>query len=183
MYDLMRKSIAATSPKPTTSKRRPPGQQHLLYKNQKPNTEAWLPGGEQQEQAQAHLGPCKCPTRLLIRRRSLKMVEEGGGTHIYAIRYPEDTKEQVVSEQPTSVAPVATQEQCPPRRGTTPGASTKPLPVLEGADVFSNSAMASIPRQEGTYCRLKREYSRKVSFSLARVCVYENEYEYEYELS
>jgi hypothetical protein len=160
MYDLMRKSIAATSPKPTTSsKRRPPGQQHLLYKNQKQPPEQQQQQQQQQavEQEQAPFGggPCiKCPTRLLIRRRSLKMVEEGGGTHIYAIRYPEDTKEQVVSEQATSVASLATQEQCPPRRGTTPGASNnsnKPLPVVEGTDVFCNPAMASIPRQEGTY--------------------------------
>jgi hypothetical protein len=58
----------------------------------------------------------KCPTRLLIRRRSLRIVEEGGGTHIYAIRYPEDPSQMKLSELSTTVASVVRQEQCPPRR-------------------------------------------------------------------
>jgi hypothetical protein len=60
----------------------------------------------------------RCPTRLLIRRRSLRVVEEGGGTHIYAIRYPEDTSQMVVSEQAAPLAPMVRQEQCPPRNKT-----------------------------------------------------------------
>jgi len=73
----------------------------------------------------------KCPTRLLIRRRSLRVVEEGGGTHIYAIRYPEDTAQMIVSEQAAPLTPVATQEQCPPR---------KPAAVVS----TSNSSAASL---------------------------------------
>ena len=57
----------------------------------------------------------RCPTRLLIRRRSLRIVEEGGGTHIYAIRYPEDTSKTILSEQAQPLSPVVRQEQCPPR--------------------------------------------------------------------
>ena len=76
------------------------------------------------------------------------MVEEGGGTHIYAIRYPEDTKEQVVSEQATSVAPAARQEQCPPRGKNHNRSAPVPLPLMEGADVFRNPAMVSHSRQE-----------------------------------
>ncbi|KAG7353355.1 hypothetical protein IV203_034624 [Nitzschia inconspicua] len=55
----------------------------------------------------------KCPTRLLIRRRSLRVVEEGGGTHIYAIRYPEDTSPTILSEQAVPFPLPVRQEQCP----------------------------------------------------------------------
>jgi hypothetical protein len=59
----------------------------------------------------------KFPTRLLIRRRSLRVVEEGGGTHIYAIRYPEDNNQMFLAEQATPLSTVVRQEQCPPRKG------------------------------------------------------------------
>jgi hypothetical protein len=58
----------------------------------------------------------KCPTRLLIRRRSLRVVEEGGGTHIYAIRYPEDSSQMILSEQAATFSSLVRQEQCPPRK-------------------------------------------------------------------
>jgi hypothetical protein len=60
--------------------------------------------------------PLKCPTRLLIRRRSLQVVEEGGGTHIYAIRYPDDSSQLIVSEPSTNLSALVRQEQCPPRK-------------------------------------------------------------------
>eukprot|EP00934_Nitzschia_sp_Nitz4_P004286 Nitzschia sp. Nitz4//scaffold34_size148208//46360//50283//NITZ4_002973-RA/size148208-processed-gene-0.38-mRNA-1//-1//CDS//3329548774//4276//frame0 len=161
MYDLMRQSIRATTPTDASSttkqntKRKPPGQHHLLYSkhaskgetpisldvhnnfpkpstgtspsrttdndsnnnnisnkpspsNNKENTDplfpSWLPPGKIVD----------CPTRLLVRRRSMRVMEEGGGTHIYAIRYPEDTPDRLIAEQaaprPESARPV---EQCP----------------------------------------------------------------------
>eukprot|EP00339_Tiarina_fusa_P009756 CAMPEP_0117031254 /NCGR_PEP_ID=MMETSP0472-20121206/22489_1 /TAXON_ID=693140 ORGANISM="Tiarina fusus, Strain LIS" /NCGR_SAMPLE_ID=MMETSP0472 /ASSEMBLY_ACC=CAM_ASM_000603 /LENGTH=451 /DNA_ID=CAMNT_0004739549 /DNA_START=331 /DNA_END=1686 /DNA_ORIENTATION=- len=177
MYDLMRKSIAATCPPPyKSSKRRPPGQHHLLFKqnntlkgssnsgnsNNSGNGNNKEDGGQYhystsnnittsspQSGSSAHNSfwmpvdtPPQCPTRLLIRRRSLRVVEEGGGTHIYAIRYPEDTKDAVVSEQAASSAPMVRQEQCPPK----PSSAAIPLPAVDG-DVFTPGAMNSVPRQ------------------------------------
>jgi hypothetical protein len=132
MYDLMRKSIAATHK--LANKRRPSaGQHHLLYKN---GSKAHHTHHTQQQQQTLPSNnaspssnvvpsmPCKeannlvlyCPTRLLIRRRSLRVVEEGGGTHIYAIRYPEDTANEIVSEQAAHLPLPSRQEQCPPRK-------------------------------------------------------------------
>jgi len=110
--------------------------------------------------------PVACPTRLLIRRRSLKVVEEGGGTHIYAIRYPEDTPDKIISEQATPRSESARQEQCPPKKNTmdygktnsdsiapataTSASTTKVVlssSGMEGADFFSPAAMSSKPRQ------------------------------------
>lgn len=216
MYDLMRKSIQATTPSAVdgnhsphgyrVGKRKPPGQNHLMYRNSKIETmpvsvpvaventtsnaaEAmetkcyapasvavdsglWLPRDT----------PVACPTRLLIRRRSLRVVEEGGGTHIYAIRYPEDTPDRIISEQATPRLESARQEQCPPKKASAYSATTggksvaqtvaapvaintsgtpKPKVVvkhslMEGTDIFSTAAMASRPRQEGTFRKIER---------------------------
>lgn len=190
MYDLMRKSIQATTPPPPTTnsgkanKRRPHGQHHLLFKHSpkssvdslqylhphhssidsgvgsgltgmvssttSPITSNWTP---------TEFPTMGCPTRLLIRRRSLRVIEEGGGTHIYAIRYPEDTKDAIVAEQSALPVPASRQEQCPPKRSHSSSVQTNPnnkeslpLPVLEGGDIFTTAAMASIPRQSGK-CR------------------------------
>jgi hypothetical protein len=133
MYDLMRKSIVATS-KP--GKRRPVGQQHLLYKHAKP-------GAPLQGLLQPDPMP-KCPTRLLIRRRSLRVAEEGGGTHIYAIRYPsEEETNNNSTNASTEQAP--RQEQCPPRK------AAPAMPLLLDGDIFTAAAMASIPRQQGEF--------------------------------
>ena len=70
-----------------------------------------------------------------------------GGTHIYAIRDPENADEEDLAEEATLVAPATRQEQCPPREFSIP----PPMHVLDGADVFVNSVMASNPRQEGTW--------------------------------
>jgi len=131
MYDLMKKSIAATTPQ---LKRQHSGQHHLLYKNQRASEAEFPPD----------LPKTNCPTRL-IRRRSLKVMEGGeGGTHIYAIRDPENADEEDLAEEATLVAPATRQEQCPPREFSIP----PPMHVLDGADVFVNSVMASNPRQE-----------------------------------
>lgn len=215
MYDLMRKSIAATcapppsgsgtySPSPASSKsnsnkrgRFPLGQHHLLYK-QNPASEKGKnhnkddPSGsqspsqqqqqrqqqqqqenrnpnpsQQQQQQQQHQTinctstipiekPPQCPTRLLIRRRSLRLVEEGGGTHIYAIRYPEDTKDDFVSEQAQPMSQTARgQEQCPPSRSNSRTTRTAASPVVysssspkgagAGATTSNATATASSP--------------------------------------
>ena len=219
MYDLMRKSILATSQSGSGggngsggsggvsgSKKRPLfcGQQHLLFKNHNCSS---------RQAHHHHLSPTVTsssgspfvgnngssplailppppnpapmsspafPTRLLIRRRSLRVVEEGGGTHIYAIRYPEDTTATVVSEHAASFPANGKQEQCPPRRSVAKennsksstavshanastsnsanlAASLPPIPM--DGDVFTKAAMASIPRQPGkfasTFCCFK----------------------------
>lgn len=209
MYDLMRKSIQATTPSPAdgnqaqhykAAKRKPPGQNHLLYRNSKIETiPVPVPTGaaNASDATSSSTGqtattptvdsglwlpqdtPVFYPTRLLIRRRSLRVVEEGGGTHIYAIRYPEDTPDKIISEQAAPRPESARQEQCPPKKtpvaqtagsastsntksttnaaGTsvTADAASKPKttssqPLAEGTDIFSAAAMASKPRQEGT---------------------------------
>ena len=141
MYDLMRKSISATSK--GGGKRRPTGQHHLLYKN----TKTPAPTPQLLSLPVPQEGPV-CPTRLLIRRRSMRVVEEGGGTHIYAIRYPEDTANPKVEEQAAIGQPSSRQEQCPPRKSPATTATQPALPVADG-DVFTAAAMASIPRQTG----------------------------------
>jgi len=157
MYDLMCKSIQATTPNHADGnagaphsqnykigKRKPPGQNHLLYRNSEIETMSGsipiplannLPdpifgasGSGQQASAPVSVDsgswlpqdrPVPCPTRLLIRRHPLRVVEEGGGTHIYAIRYPEDTPDKVISEQATLRPESARQEQCPPKKKPT----------------------------------------------------------------
>ena len=192
MYDLMRKSIQATTTTETNNykvaRRKSPGQNHLLYRNSKiesgvaplslcssdlsssPSLSAsdtidisqWLPSDT----------PVACPTRLLIRRRSLRVVEEGAGTHIYAIRYPEDTPDKVISEHAATRPESARQEQCPPKKvvmteansarassdqtgasvTATSNATTKVVlttTIIDGTDFFSPAAMSSRPRQPG----------------------------------
>lgn len=182
MYDLMRKSIQATISVPSDNsnnnnttnsnnilsssaylgqykvgKRKPPGQQHLLYRNSKIETSdepvahtgnsmdphnnsnsnsntasvalnnhktikkesqsTTTAGGTNNEPSALWLPAdtlVHCPTRLLIRRRSLRVVDDGGETHIYALRYPEDTTDKIISEQATPRPESARQEQCPP---------------------------------------------------------------------
>jgi hypothetical protein len=208
MYDLMRKSIQATtrvvggsdqrstdktSSTTTRRKQQPPvGQHHLLFRHSKldpgvvildstsskraPNAvnattplsmnargETWLP-----EET-----PIPCPTRLLIRRHSHRVGDEGSGTHIYAIRYPEGTPDNVISEQAVPRRESARQEQYPTKKdsadpvgadllGVKPGdSSTAPLVQRQkeflrttppvGLDIYSSMGMASKPRQEGRY--------------------------------
>ncbi len=202
MYDLMRKSIQATTTAEANhykvARRKIPGQNHLLYRNCKaenvgtPLTAAgaiadpssvtpffdasemdsgqWLPSDT----------PIVCPTRLLIRRRSLRVVEEGGGTHIYAIRYPEDTPDRVISEQATPRSESARQEQCPPKNAMADGTNIKfPFDMtvatatttsktkvilspalIEGTDFFLPAAMSSKPRQPGKFLLLLQTMKR-----------------------
>jgi hypothetical protein len=156
-------------------KRRPPGQHHLLYRNSMietlsgpvssgrgntpfdpniaatakktatSNTESskkpalWLPVDT----------PVYCPTRLLTRRRSLRVVDDGGETHIYAIRYPEDTPDKIISEQAAPRPESARQEQCPPKKmavSSTPASTTATsndsVPSKSKSRTSSNTAAA-----------------------------------------
>lgn len=222
MYDLMRRSILATEMLelsqsseggPSSRKRRPVGQSHLLYKNTSKqisgcsmgspahatdNHSVQVPvavplvrvtnnsnprGAESGSHNQKHhpgskssspppswplpssdeditfLGEAvttstRCPTRLLIRQRPVQVLEEGGGTHIYAIRYPDDTPQTVVSEQAAPVAAPVRLEQCPPRKPTiqtsttaSSPSSTAVLPNKTAPARFLNAATKAKPCQ------------------------------------
>lgn len=199
MYDIMRKSIKATATsdyreRPSAkeggvSQQKQIGQHHLLFRNSKmdlttdetysrsattyeaPSTseESWLPEDT----------PRYCPTRLLIRRRSIRSAEEGIGTHIYAIRYPEDAAEEALSEQAAPRPESAhKQEQYPAKKSPHSDGSTAskradsgPRPdqrskfvdnttITDGSSVYSSFAMTSKPRQEGMSRRLSRVLSK-----------------------
>ena len=88
----------------------------------------------------------KFPTRLLIRRRSLRVVEEGGGTHIYAIRYPEDNNQTILAEQAAPFPTVVRQEQCPSRKGDGKIATpTQPTTELTSFNHLYSSSPSSPP--------------------------------------
>ena len=171
MFDLMRRSIQATTPNPSENnnnnynnssysnpykvgKRKPPGQTHLLYRNSKlvDTTVGDGPGSLGRESNSSDSNdadtannknisnisintavnsdkatldpsfwlpedtPVHCPTRLMIRRRSRRVMDDGGETHIYALRYPADSPDKIVSEQVASRPESARQEQCPPKK-------------------------------------------------------------------
>lgn len=130
---------------------------------------SWLP-------EDTALRPCR--TRLLIRRRSplpkgVSVAEQDGhtGTHIYAIRYPEDSPDEVFSEQALPRPESDRQEQYPGTKSaeairadapkaTVSGDSGKVSVVhrqqtllgtnlSDGLDIYSRLAMASKPRQTG----------------------------------
>jgi hypothetical protein len=71
------------------------------------------------------------------------VAEEGGGTHIYAIRYPSEEETNNNSAHASEQAP--RQEQCPSKK------AGPAMPVLLDGDIFSTAAMASIPRQQGEF--------------------------------
>jgi hypothetical protein len=75
------------------------------------------------------------------------VAEEGGGTHIYAIRYPseEDTNNNTTNANVNASEQAPRQEQCPPKK------AAQAMPVLLDGDIFTTAAMASIPRQQGEF--------------------------------
>ncbi|CAJ1954662.1 unnamed protein product [Cylindrotheca closterium] len=142
MYDVMRKSLEVTTE--TIRKRNAIGQHHLLYKNlskQSSPVAGSSPGSTMS-------APASCPTRLVVRRGSMRNDEEG--KHIYAIRYPEDIKDLFVSEQAMATTPTFGQEQCPPRRpmhaAIRPSAK-KELPKIEG-ETFARENLQQNPVQK-----------------------------------
>lgn len=152
----MRKSLEVTTQ--TIRKRNSSGQHHLLYKNQSKQSSSVSgssPGG-------SFAGPADCPTRLVVRRGSMR--NDDDGKHIYAIRYPEDIKDLFVSEQAMATTPTFGQEQCPPRKPMhatiRPSVKTE-LPKIEG-ETFARENLQQNPVQNGTHY----DDFLRISFSL-----------------
>jgi hypothetical protein len=135
----MRKSLLATTPQNLNCLSL--GQHHLLFKNQSKHTTQNTPKSFSSPQFD-QIYP-NYPTRLLIRRRSTRNDEDR--VHIYAIRYPEDTKDLFVSEQAIPMARATKQEQNPDIK--VPDPITRPH---EG-DLFTKLSMIERPRQEGVF--------------------------------
>ena len=157
VYDLFRRSVAYSHP---PSERQnlsndddTSGQNRLIYKNQK------------KEKVNVECGTTAHttylpPTRLLVRRHSLRPTEEGlSGTHIYAIRYPTDQpmlgqkemapQQQQHRRQQQEQAPVQQRH----KRNFIREDSYKIPSLRDGESVdhlFRASAMAVPPRQQGT---------------------------------
>ncbi|EEC49911.1 predicted protein [Phaeodactylum tricornutum CCAP 1055/1] len=134
MYDLMRRSVEYTSrPHPGTVEVATPekttastetasaaaaGQFHLLYKQQ--HKTAKLPHEleslQSLKKATRKTSSVYCPTRLLVRRHSVRHYEEGmSGTHIYAIRYPIDKPLELRGYKGETTTVTTGQEQAPHR--------------------------------------------------------------------
>lgn len=136
-------------------KRSPPGQHHLMYKNQTKQTSSNSAG----EGTIVPASPLASPTRLVVRRNSMR--NDGEGVHIFAIRYPADVKDLFVSEQAMPMTSSTTQEQCPPRTtkataATGPSNNTTPAPNKTKiaselkAEVFTPTTILQAPSQPGT---------------------------------
>jgi hypothetical protein len=111
MHQLEQRSIEyVTGERPSQQ-----GQNHLLHKHQR------VRSSNSGSASSAHSGtdnkqpleqqPLHHPTRLVVRRRTVRACEEGmSGTHIYAVRYPADQplKRELLPPQQAS-------EQAPPR--------------------------------------------------------------------
>lgn len=141
IYDLMRRSVGLSDPALSEN----PGQQHLLFKQQKKDKVSG-PGTP----TELHLPP----TRLLVRRHSPRHYEEGlSGTHIYAVRYPTD--------QPLSVHKEMAQEQAQPKPKSKHRVVQEEYEIPEIKDgepvdtLFRPSAMCVRPKQTGKSSRMK----------------------------
>ena len=134
IYDLMRRSVGLSS----TNLSENPGQQHLLFKQQKKEK---IPEGKLP--SETHLPP----TRLLVRRHAPRHYEEGmSGTHIYAIRYPTDQPLLVQKE-------MAQCEQAQPKSKRRVVSEEYKIPELQDGEsvdsLFRPSTMALRPKQTG----------------------------------
>lgn len=156
VYDLFRRSVAYSNP--TEQKNvlstdgEASGQSHLIYKHQKKEKLVI----EQGPGGQTTYLP---PTRLLVRRHSLRPSEEGlSGTHIYAIRYPTDQpmlvqkemapQQQQQKRQQQEQAPAQHQRH---KRNFIREDSYKVPSLRDGESVdqlFRPAAMAVPPRQQ-----------------------------------
>jgi len=118
------------------------GQHHLLYSKQTPKTASVLTTSI--NNTLVHY-----PTRLVVRRRTVRSNEEGlGGTHVFAVRYPRDeplkanhhgnrrggggdTIELYSHDHPGQVGSAAAQEQCPESaRLRTPPSCSEPIILM-----------------------------------------------------
>jgi len=153
IYDLMRRSVRLSGSTPLE-----PGQQHLLFRQQKKEklvnpstpTEIYLP-----------------PTRLLVRRHSPRHYEEGlSGTHIYAVRYP--------SDQPLSVQKEMAQEQAQPKTKSKRRVVQEEYEIPEIKDgepvdtLFRPSTMAVRPKQTGKSYEQKKNQGVILATNLGR---------------
>jgi hypothetical protein len=146
MHQLEQRSIQYTSGGALSQQ----GQIHLLHKHQRArsslNSNASSNNSQNafiKNQPLTH----HYPTRLIIRRRTVRSGEEGiSGTHIYAIRYPADQplkREMVPPQQAT--------EQAPQR--PLPKSEARPRPAQTSLNTATNSiASASVnaTRQQST---------------------------------
>mmetsp|Transcript_27922 Transcript_27922/g.76846 ORF Transcript_27922/g.76846 Transcript_27922/m.76846 type:complete len:387 (+) Transcript_27922:209-1369(+) len=157
VYDLMRRSVAFSQPGLPQQQLHPQqrqrgnddgtsGQGKLLYKHQKKEKASLDP-------AVSGKTTYLPPTKILVRRHSPKPTEEGlSGTHIYAIRYPNDQpmllqKQELAQEQ----APQQQQQQQRPKRNLIreDAYQIPTLPDGEPVDnLFRPAAMGVPPRQE-----------------------------------
>lgn len=150
VFDLMRRSVAYSQP---GAQRPPPkkeddstGQNRLLFKHQKKEKLVL----EASNAGQTIYLP---PTRLLVRRHTVRPNEEGlSGTHIYAIRYPNDQPMLVQKEIPPQQeqAPLSQQAQRSKRNYVREDDYKTPT-LRDGEPVdqlFRPAAMSPSPRQQ-----------------------------------
>jgi hypothetical protein len=159
----MRKSILATTDQ--KPKRSPTGQHHLMYKNQYKHSTSTTISAEGNTTA----SPASCPTRLVVRRNSMR--NDGEGVHIYAVRYPEEVKDLFVTEQAMPMTHVSKQEQCPPRKttantatntsnnSTSVGPNNKKVTSELLGEVFTKANIQQPPSQRGTLNELDCSFS------------------------
>ena len=157
VYDLVRRSVAYSQPNSECQNTQNDeegnvGQNRLIYKHQK------------KEKLLVEFGPAGQttylpPTRLLVRRHSLRPSEEGlSGTHIYAIRYPTDQpmlvqkemapQQQQQKRQQQEQAPIQQRQ----KRNFIREDSYKVPSIRDGESVdqlFRSSTMAPTPKQQG----------------------------------
>lgn len=141
IYDLMRRSVALSS----TTLSENPGQQHLLYKQQKKDK------APEKNPTETHLPP----TRLLVRRHTPRHYEEGlSGTHIYAVRYPTDQPLLVQKEMP--------QEQAQPQSRRRVVKEEYDVPEIKDGEsvdnLFRPLTMAMRPKQAGKSCVMQKSF-------------------------
>ena len=148
MYDLMRKALLVTSPHALESSDN--GQYQLLYKNQL-KTSHWTSINISSPTAAESSALSSYPTRLVKRQRSKEKGPQAQGRHIYAIRYPKDTKDLFLSEQSiTFTSPVLKQEQYPSLTLSPLSNSKAVAPIVKGKNIFVAASMLSPPNQRGT---------------------------------
>ena len=129
VYDLMRRSVDYYEP------HHPPGQQHLLYRQQSKSSGM---------DSNAGTDLVRCPTRVLVRRHSLRHYEEGmSGTHIYAIRYPEGKPLELRMQQEQAPRKPYKKKAGPPRP------STVHETELSVHQMFRTTCMVRPPTQKG----------------------------------
>jgi hypothetical protein len=111
------------------------GQAHLLYKQQ---TKLVVPIPRKDSGQPVPF----CPTRIIVRRHSLRSYEEGfSGTHIYAIRYPADQPLELTGHW--SATSGVGQEQAPRKHYHSSSSSTRNNKHHTNNNVESQSAAAA----------------------------------------